>query len=105
MLPYSEDANPLVGEESETSVEEEEASEGPGRLPTQIIESFLTHFGVLTNPHLLTASAYTLTGLEVGSRRERSSGNWPIGVHKDLGLAHGQQVEAPICSLQDHHEA
>ena len=45
-----------MGEESETRVEEE-AGEGPGLLPTQIIESLLTHFGVLTNPHLLTTYA------------------------------------------------
>lgn len=54
-----------------------EKSEGPGLLPTQIIESLLTHFGALTNPHLLATYAQivpTLTaGLELGSRREQSS--------------------------------
>lgn len=65
-----------MGEESEIRVEEE-AGEGPGLLPTQITESLLTHFWVLTNPHLLTTYAQivpTLT-LEVGSRRGQSSGN------------------------------
>lgn len=45
-----------MGEESEIRVEEE-AGEGPGLLPTQITESLLTHFWVLTNPHLLTTYA------------------------------------------------
>lgn len=51
-----------MGEESETRVEEE-AGEGPGLLPTQIIESLLTHFGALTNPHLLTTYAQIVSTL------------------------------------------
>lgn len=73
--------------ESEIRVEEE-ASEGPGQLPTQIIESLLTHFWVLTNPHLLTTYAQivpTLT-LEVGSRRGQSFGN-PLQVFHVTSLS------------------
>lgn len=58
MLPCSGEANPLVGESQKSGwrrkLVEEEAGGGPGLLPTQIIESLLTHFCVLTNPHLLT---------------------------------------------------
>lgn len=104
MLPCSGGANRW--EKSQKSAEEE-TGEGPGLLPTQITESLLTHFWVLTNPHLLTTYAQivrTLT-LEVGSRRGQSSGN-PLQLFHVTNLSactrlgHGHQIKAPNpCSV------
>lgn len=63
MLPCSEDTNLLVGEESETSMEEEEeeASEGPGLLPSPNYRIPSDPLWGSHKPTPLTACAYTLS--------------------------------------------
>lgn len=66
MLPCSEDANLLVGEESETRVEEEEeeaaaASEGPGLLPNPNYRIPSDPLWGSHKPTPLTACAYALS--------------------------------------------